>query len=108
MAIDKSVIAQVSDELGAYIYMLVAPRPGVPFYVGKGQGPRHTTYLAEALGTGEEPPGEEPPRERSRKVTKFREILDRGDEPEVWILRYGLTPSEYTAVDAAAIDLLSR
>lgn len=38
MAIDPRVLRQVSDELQAYVYMLVDPDSGIPFYVGKGHG----------------------------------------------------------------------
>ena len=34
---NKRVHQQVADELGLYVYMLVDPRTGVPFYVGKGR-----------------------------------------------------------------------
>ena len=36
MEIDTTVLKQVSDELQEYVYMLVDPDSGVPFYVGKG------------------------------------------------------------------------
>jgi hypothetical protein len=101
MAMDRSVIEQVSNELQAYVYMLVDPESGIPFYVGKGQGLRHAAHVAEALVPFDEEAGE-----RSRKLARIDEILSNGLEPEVWILRYGLRPSEYTAVEAAAIDLL--
>lgn len=95
------MLRQVSDELQAYVYMLVDPDSGVPFYVGKGHGLRHAAHLAEALDSVEETSGE-----RKGKVAKIEEVLARGSEPEVWILRYGLKSAEYTAVEAAAIDLL--
>ncbi len=101
MAIDRSVAEQVSNELQAYVYMLVDPDSGIPFYVGKGHGVRHAAHVAAALVPVEEGAGE-----RSRKLAKIDEILAKGLEPEVWILRYGLRPGEYTAVEAAATDLL--
>jgi hypothetical protein len=101
MAIDRSVVEQVSNELQAYVYMLVDPDSGTPFYVGKEHGLRHAAHVAEALVPVDEGAGE-----RSRKLAKIDEILSKGLEPEVWILRYGLRPGEYTAVEAAAIDLL--
>ena len=47
-------------------------------------------------------------REASRKVAEIKEILARGpgSEPEVWIIRYGLRKADYTAAEAALIDLL--
>lgn len=103
MAIDKAVLEYVSDELQAYVYMLVDPDSGVPFYVGKGHRLRHAAHLAEAIK-----PVEESPEDESRKVTKIKEILARasGSEPEVWIVRYGLQKAEYTAAEAALIDFL--
>jgi hypothetical protein len=101
MTFDPRVLRQVSDELQAYVYMLVDPDSGVPFYVGKGHGLRHAHHLAEALD-----PVEETSAERSRKIAKIKQVLARGSEPEVWILRYGLKSAEYTAVEAAVIDLL--
>jgi hypothetical protein len=97
----QAVLDQVSSELQAYVYVLVDPESGVPFYVGKGHGLRHAAHVAEALvpvGEGDE--------ERWRKLAKIGGVLARGLEPEVWILRYGLSPAEYTAVEAASIDLL--
>lgn len=101
MTVDPAVLKQVSDELQLYVYMLVDPRNGIPFYVGKGQGIRAHAHLAEAMIEIDEDD-----EERSRKRAAIREIWDAKLEPEVWILRYGLNKQEYTAVEAATIDLL--
>ena len=101
MEIPQAVLDQVSGELQAYVYMLVDPESGIPFYVGKGHGLRHAHHVAEALIPVGEADGE-----RSLKLAKIDEILAKGLDPEVWILRYGLKPAEYTAVEAASIDLL--
>jgi len=110
MVIDSVVLEKVSDELQAYVYMLVDPDSGVPFYVGKGHRLRHRHHVAEALASMSEVlnPVEESPEDESRKVAKIKEILARGpgSEPEVWIIRYGLQKAEYTAAEAALIDLL--
>jgi hypothetical protein len=110
MVIDSAVLKNVSDELQAYVYMLVDPDSGVPFYVGKGHRLRYGDHVAEALASmaGALNPVEESPEEESGKVAKIKEILNRGtgSEPEVWIIRYGLQKAEYTAAEAALIDLL--
>jgi uncharacterized protein len=110
MVIDSVVLAKVSDELQTYVYMLVDPDSGVPFYVGKGHRLRHGDHVAEVVASMAEAlnPVEESPEDESRKVAKIKEILARGpgSEPEVWILRYGLQKAEYTAAEAALIDLL--
>jgi hypothetical protein len=98
---DLGVMEQVARELGLYVYLLVDPRSGVPFYVGKGRGLRHAAHGLEA----EEVAGV-PSQEQSRKHSLINDIRGDGLEPETWILRYGLTSGEYTAVEAAAIDLL--
>jgi hypothetical protein len=95
------VLDQVSSELQAYVYMLVDPESGIPFYVGKGHRLRYADHVAEAVV-----PVDEADEERSRKLAKIDEIRARGLDPEVWILRYELKSAEYTAVEAAAIDLL--
>ena len=97
MTIARDVLDQVSSELQAYVYMLVDPETRIPFYIGKGQGLRHAAHVAEAINPSGESAGDE-----SRKLGKISELLGKGLEPEVWILRYGLKPSEYTAVGGDA------
>lgn len=99
-AIDPSVQQQVANELGLYVYMLVDPATGVPFYVGKGKGERFASHGREALLTDS---AETP----SNKIAKIKAIRELGAEPEIWIVRYGMRSEvEYTSVEAACIDLL--
>ena len=67
MTVDPAVLKQVSDELQLYVYMLVDPRNGIPFYVGKGQGIRAHAHLAEAMIEIDEDD-----EERSRKGAAIR------------------------------------
>jgi hypothetical protein len=99
--VDPAILDQVAAELGLYVYLLVDPRDGVPFYVGKGRGLRYAAHGLEANDVD----GVEGA-EQSRKHTRINELRRQGLEHEIWILRYGLTAGEYTAVEAAAIDLL--
>ena len=102
----KKVLKQVADELGMYVYMLVDPRNGLPFYVGKGQGLRFTDHGYEADAASENE-AEKNGAEKKEKLKKINEIRASGSDHEFWILRYGMTTKkEYTAVEAAAIDLL--
>ncbi|MCT9620959.1 GIY-YIG nuclease family protein [Curtobacterium sp. C2H10] len=99
-AIDPGVQQQVANELGLYVYMLVDPETGVPFYVGKGQSERFASHGREALLTA----STEAP---SSKIAMINAIRERGAEPEIWIVRYGMRSEvEYTSVEAACIDLL--
>ena len=64
--IPQAVLDQVSSELQAYVYMLVDPASGIPFYVGKGHRLRHADHVAEAVV-----PVDEADEERSRKLAKI-------------------------------------
>jgi hypothetical protein len=98
--VDKRVQQQVADELGRYVYMLVDPGTGVPFYVGKGRGERFASHGDEAMLT-ESSDG------TSEKVNRILQIRELGREPDIWILRHGMrSEAEYTSVEAACIDLL--
>lgn len=97
---NKRVHQQVADELGLYVYMLVDPRTGVPFYVGKGRSERYASHGEEAMLDADLAV-------TSDKLTKIRAIREEGAEPEIWIVRHGMrSEAEYTSVEAACIDLL--
>ena len=61
-----------------YVYLLVDPKTGVPFYCGKGQRNRAWQHAA-AVGRGDLTGN-------ARKVAKIQEILTRGDEVEIQIV----------------------
>lgn len=103
-ALDPAVRKQVADELGFYVYALIDPRTFVPFYVGKGRGERFTSHGYEAMYDSEF--DREDKSAESQKISKIREIRDEGLEPEIWIIRHGMSSAEYTSVEAASIDLL--
>ncbi|MDN5860401.1 MAG: GIY-YIG nuclease family protein [Pseudonocardia sp.] len=101
---DPKVVRQVAEQLGNYVYVLVDPLESLPFYVGKGVGARmlqHGIDAAELSAADDEGSGE-----TSRKIARIQSIRAAGAEPDIWVLRYGMSASEYTAVEAAAIDLL--
>ncbi|MFJ6548506.1 LEM-3-like GIY-YIG domain-containing protein [Microbacterium sp. NPDC091676] len=99
---NPQVRRQVADELGLYVYMLVDPESGIPFYVGKGRGERYSTHGTDAMLAADLDPDA-----TSEKIRRIRAIREAGHEPEIWIVRHGMSSQkEYTAVEAACIDLL--
>jgi hypothetical protein len=119
----------VASKLGWYVYLLVDPRSGRPFYVGRGHGDRcfRHVLLARALrAAGAEPAararrappvGSDPPSERDRDPHEApgREVpvLERINEVEaaagpvrVEILRHGLDADQARLVEVAAHDAL--
>jgi len=82
----------IADTLKSYVYVYVDPRNNEPFYIGKGKGERLFSHLDEVS--------------ESSKVARIAEIRNCGMEPQIDILRYGLSDSEATLVEAAAIDLM--
>lgn len=101
-------IAEVAELLGNYVYLLVDPRDGRPFYVGKGRGDRANAHEITALAERLDAPSSDVAEatETSAKTQKINAIHASGNSREVWIARYGLNSTEYTAVEASLIDLL--
>lgn len=103
---NSAVQKQVADELGKYVYALVDPRNGVPFYIGKGQGERFAAHGREAM-LATDGDDDESEAGKKKKVDLIRAIRRDGEEPDIWIIRYGMKSNDaYTSVEAACIDLL--
>lgn len=85
---------EVASQLGFYVYIYSDPRDNKPFYIGKGKGNRLFQHLDE-MGS-------------SRKIRMLNEIRDAGYTPKIDLLRYGLTDSQATLVEACAIDLIGK
>jgi hypothetical protein len=77
-----------------YVYLLVDPHTGRPFYVGKGTGGRIESHLRGKGG--------------SEKARKILGLMRNRQPPILEILRFGLSPKEAFEVEAAAIDLLEK
>ena len=88
------VPVEVGDALASYVYVYIDPRTHLPFYVGKGKGNRLFSHLDDQT--------------ESEKVRHIAELRAAGCEPEIHVLRYGLSDAEAALVEAAAIDLIGR
>jgi hypothetical protein len=83
---------EVSAKLGHYVYLYINPFSDEVFYIGKGKGNRAFQHLSES--------------KESEKTEQIRAIQQRGKEPRIEILRYGLSEREAALVEASAIDLI--
>ena len=93
----------VTEALHYYVYLLVDPRNGKPFYVGKGIGDRCFAHLDEARKTEKDSSGD------YSKLKTIREIEEHS-QVRIDLLRWGFEDPEGEqtafAIEAAAIDLL--
>ena len=91
-----SIPEKVSEQLKYYVYLYIDPRTGNPFYVGKGKGNRMNSHLkANSLKEFEN--------ETQKKIIELKKLKL---EPEIEILRYGLTEEQSILVEGTAIDLI--
>lgn len=85
------------DALKYYVYLLVDPRDGKIFYVGKGKGDRVFAHLRCAESSNAE----------SEKLNTIREIQGAGKEVLYYIARHGLDEDDAFLVESVLIDLLT-
>lgn len=84
----------VEEKIGAYVYALIDPRDGKPFYIGKGNCNRLFAHVEDAsISTTE-----------SAKYCKIREIESSGNTVVHIVIRHGLTDNSALAVESALID----
>ena len=92
---------EVLNQLKYYVYRLIDPRDGVTFYVGKGKGNRVFEHLNCAIRENQEEV------KKSLKLSRIREIQDKGLEVIHIIQRWGLEENEAIEVEAALIDIFA-
>lgn len=81
--------------IGSYVYLLLDPRNGKPFYVGKGKDDRVFNHLAAARRGAD-----------GARSDRIREIYDAGLEPKLDILRHRLDDATALIVEAAALHVV--
>lgn len=87
-----NITQDIANTLKCYVYVYTDPRNGESFYIGKGKGNRVFAHLDDPADTD--------------KTATIRAIRESGAEPQIDILRYGLTEAEVCLVEASAIDLV--
>ncbi len=90
---------EVADALRTYVYLLIDPRTGRPFLVGRGRNDRCFRHL-EAARDGSESTAKFPGLERIRRAEAD------GRRVRIDILRHGLTATQAKCVEAVASDAL--
>jgi len=92
----------VVAKLGAYVYLLVDPRSGRPFFVGRGRGDRCHRHIQAARDGASSDGGPS----KYQLLNRIREAEADGRPVRVEILRHGLTPDEADLVEASVADAL--
>lgn len=85
---------EVAKVIKSYVYLYIDPTSREVFYVGKGKGDRLFAHLED--------------RSETDKTKRISDIRNLGKEPQIDLLRYGLSDSEAALIEAVAIDLLGK
>src|SRR6266571_1996475 len=80
--------------LKSYVYLYSDPKNGQPFYLGKGKRNRAFVHLKDT--------------QEREKTLRIKAIRDRGQQPQINLLCYGLSDDLASLVEASAIALLGR
>jgi hypothetical protein len=95
----KSILTEVRERLGIYVYALVDPRSGDIFYVGKGKGDRILQHEKEKSDDEET---------ASAKLKRIQEIELAGLAVKHFFIRTEIgSDDEAFAIEQAAIDALA-
>ncbi|MGA8726028.1 MAG: hypothetical protein WB565_13415 [Acidimicrobiales bacterium] len=98
-------VPAIVSKLRCYVYLLVDPRTGRPFFVGKGRGDRCFDHVAAARSAPDEE-GEGGGEDPYPVLDRIREAESDGREVRIDILRHGLGTREAQLVEAAVADAL--
>jgi hypothetical protein len=97
----------VAAKLRSYVYLLVDPRTGRAFHVGRGHDDRCFHHVRAATLRRAPESGAGSPDEAGYPVLdRIRDVESAGREVRIDILRYGLTPDEALLVEASVHDAL--
>tara|TARA_B100000676_G_scaffold68214_1_gene68316 strand:- start:635 stop:1342 length:708 start_codon:yes stop_codon:yes gene_type:complete len=81
-----------------YVYALIDPRDGNPFYIGKGKGNRLYNHVNDAVKTSQ----------ITDKLDVIREIRSSGNHVRHVIIRHGLDEDDAFKIESSLIDLLDH
>jgi len=87
---------KTTEFLKSYVYALIDPQNGKPFYIGKGKGNRVFSHIACALDS----------ESINDKYEKIREIKSKGFDIKHVIVRHGMTDNIAYEVESALIDFV--
>jgi hypothetical protein len=100
--VEASFAPGVATKLATYVYLLVDPRTGRPFFVGRGRGDRCFRHVREARSgaKGSATEAKYPMLERIRAIEK------QGRPVRIDVLRYGLSRDDALMVEASVSEAL--
>lgn len=103
----KKFSKEVKSKLNYYVYMLIDPRNGQTFYVGKGKGNRVFAHVNDALADYEgESYIEKDDDDTTNKIQQIKDIRRAGLEVMHIIVKHNMDEDTAFAVEAALIDTL--